>query len=541
MKQQTTKFRQFTKDYTFIGSILAGGIGTFIKGFRQSHAEVDDKSNDALRVDADEVKAKVIGEGANLALTQIARVEYARCGGRINTDFIDNSGGVDCSDHEVNIKILLTDVMTKGLLTLSQRNKLMKQMADDVAALVLWDNYQQSQALSLLLFKANKKLSAHADFIRDLEKSGITSRQLEGLPDDETLARLMRDGSGLTRPELSVLLAYAKMNLFTSLMKSDLPDDPAMEELLFDYFPKALHKYDAEIRNHKLKRGIIATQIVNILVNRMGPTFVQSRSFKTGASVEEVVRAFMIATEAFRVRNIWKMIEDLDNKMPNSVQTAALYETSQVIRRAVTWFLRFGGENLKVHKEIAVFQPGIDLLKECLKQTVPESLGRMLQNIEMKFSERGMPEKVSEEVAMMILLSSANDIIAIARKTKGDVKLIASVYFQTGEKLSLDWLRQQALQIIPENDWQSRVISGLTDDFYIQQAMLTSTILQGFKKTAQKDVEGQRELVNKWFNGHHEMGKIAQLISDLSLDQKSALEMLMLASQRIGQMVYQVK
>ncbi|MFH1158665.1 MAG: NAD-glutamate dehydrogenase domain-containing protein [Pseudomonadota bacterium] len=519
-----------------------GGIGTFVKSSRQSHADVDDKSNDAIRVDAGEIRAKVIGEGANLGLTQLARVEYARCGGRINTDFIDNSGGVDCSDHEVNIKILFTDVMAKGLLTLPQRNKLMKQMTDDVAALVLRDNYQQSQSLSFLLFRAREQLGLHADFIRDLEKSGITSRRLEGLPDDETLARLMRDGKGLTRPELSVLLAYAKMTLFTSLMKSDLPDDPAMEGLLFDYFPKALHKYDAEIRNHKLKRGIIATQIVNIMVNRMGPVFVRSRMHKTGASVEEVVRAFMIATEAFRVRDVWKRIEDLDNKAPHSVQMTALYETSQVIKRAVTWFLRFGGGHLKVDEEIAVFRQGIDLLKEGLEQAVPEGIGKMLRKNGMKFSEKGMPEKIAEEVAAMILLSSANDIIAISRKTKGDVKSIASAYFETGEKLSFDWLRQQVSQIVPENDWQARVISGLTDDFYIQQAVLTSAILQAVKKPAQKGAEGRMKLVNEWFDGHQEMvGKIAQLVSDLSLEQKTGLEMLMLASQRIGQMVYQVK
>ena len=525
-----------------VGLLWFGGIGTFVKSSRESHEDSDDKSNDAVRVDSSEIMAKVIGEGANLGLTQLARVEYAHCGGRINTDFIDNSGGVDCSDNEVNIKILLTDVMAKGELTLSQRNKLMGQMTDDVAALVLRDNYQQSQALSLLLFKARKQLGLHADFIRDLEKSGITSRQLEGLPDDETLVRMMRDGKGLTRPELSVLLAYAKITMFTHLMKSDILDDPAMEGLLFDYFPKVLHKYNDEIRNHKLKRGIIATKIVNTLINRMGPTFIRSCILKTGASVEEVVRAFIIATEAFRARDVWKMIEGFDNKVPYLMQMTALSETSKVIKRAVIWFLRFGGGHLKVNEEIAVFKSGIDLLKEGMEQSIPESVSNTLRKVEMTFSENGMPEKIAGEVAAMILLSSATDIIAIARKKKGDIKLIASAYFQIGEKIKFGWLRQQASQIVPENDWQARVISGMMDDFYIQQAVLTSTILHVVKKSVKKDAEGQMKLVNEWFDGHQDMiGKITQLVSDLSLEQKICLEMLMLASQRIGQIIYQVK
>ena len=519
--------------------IWFGGIGTFVKSSKQSNADADDKSNDASRVDATDIRAKVIGEGANLGLTQLARVEYARHGGRINTDFIDNSAGVDCSDHEVNIKILFSDIIGKGKMTIPQRDKILTQMTNEVAALVLRDNYQQTQALSFLQFKAKENLGLHAEFIRDLEKAGLIKRQLEGLPDDESFARLARDGKGLTRPELSILLAYAKMTLFTEIMATGIPDDPAMEAMLFDYFPKALHKYETEIKNHKLRRGIIATQIVNVLVNRMGPVFVQSRIHKTGASSEEVVRAFMIVVEAFRVNDILQSVEALDNKVPFLVQMTALFEVSQVVKRAVTWFLRFGGGRLNVNEGIAAFKPGVETLRKEIENIIPETVRDRLRKAEAKFSEKGMPDKIAEDITVMSLLSSANDIITMAEKTKGDIRAIASAYFLTGEKLGLDWLRYQASRLVPQNSWQARVISGLTDDFYSQQAALTAAILRSAKKSSKGD---QAKLVDEWFASRQEMiDKITQLISDLKHEHAVELEMLTLVSQRIGQLVHQVK
>jgi len=519
--------------------IWFGGIGTFLKSSKQSNADADDKSNDNSRIDAIDVRAKVIGEGANMGVTQLARVEYARNGGRINTDFIDNSAGVDCSDHEVNIKILFTDIISKGKMTIAQRDKLLASMTDDVAALVLRDNYQQTQSLSVLQFKAKENLGLHAEFVRDLEKAGLIKRQLEGLPDDETFARLAREGKGLTRPELSILLAYAKLTLFTEIMATGIPDDPAMEPLLFDYFPKALHKFEAEIKNHKLRRGIIATQIVNVLVNRMGPVFVQSRIHKTGASSEEVIRAFMIVLESFRVNDILKSVEALDNKVPFIVQMTALYEVSQVVKRAVTWFLRFGGGRLNVNEGIAAFKPGVEILRKEIENIVPETVRDRLRKAEARFSEKGMPDKIAEDITVMSLLSSANDIITMAEKTKGDIRSIASAYFETGEKLGLDWLRLQASKLVPQNSWQARVISGLTDDFYSQQAALTAAILRSAKKASKGD---QAKLVNEWFDNRKEMiDKITQLVSDLKHEASVELEMLTLVSQRIGQLVHQVK
>ncbi|TAL38005.1 MAG: NAD-glutamate dehydrogenase [Alphaproteobacteria bacterium] len=515
-----------------------GGIGTFVKSSRQSNADADDKSNDNLRVDGRDLRVKVVGEGANLGTTQLSRVEYAQQGGRINTDFIDNSGGVDCSDHEVNIKILLSDVMAKGKMTLDARNKLMEEMTEDVAALVLRDNYQQSQSLSLQEYLAKEHLGLHADFIRSLEKSGLVKRSLEGLPDDETLNRLSKERGGLTRPELCILTSWGKIDIYNELLKTGIPDDPANEALLFDYFPKALHKYAAEIKTHKLRREIIATQVVNTLVNRMGPVFVLSRMQKTGAPLAEVVKAFMIVTESYSLNDLWKSIEALDNKVPARVQIEALNEVFQVAKRTVTWCLRFGGNNLDVAAEIEAFRPGVELLQKSIAKMVPMEIRESTAEMERDFMQAGMPAQLAAHIATIKLLSSASDIISIARRMKGDIKAIAETYFHVGEKLGLGWLRLKVAGIVPANSWQARVMGGLTDDFYIHQAALTSAILAGLKKNAKPG----RDAVEDWFAANTERtGKIAVIVGDLKTQPKVDLEMLVLASQRIGQLAHQAK
>jgi glutamate dehydrogenase len=274
----------------------------------------------------------------------------------------------------------------------------------------------------------------------------------------------------------------------------------------------------------------------------MGPVFVRSRIVKTGASSEEVIKAFMIVTDSFSVNDTWKSIETLDNKVPGQVQMMALFEVSQVVKREVTWFLRFGGGSLQVNDEIAVFKPGVELLKKNIERVIPDSVRQTLLKNEGKLVERGMPKKIAEDIAVIALLSAANDIITISRRTKGDIQAIAAAYFQTGEKFGLDWLRHQAADLMPENAWQARAISGLIDDFYIQQAALTAAILQAIQKPSRRSPEGQAKQINEWFESHHGMvGKISLLIDDLKQEQTIKLEMLTLVSQRIGQLVYQVK
>lgn len=512
-----------------------GGIGTYIKSSRQSHADADDKSNDAVRIDGRDIRALVVGEGANLGCTQLGRIEYARKGGRINTDFIDNSAGVDCSDHEVNIKILLSDVMGRRKMSLPARNKLLESMTDDVSALVLRDNYQQTQALSLQEMLAQEHVNLHAELLRDLEKAGLIKRALEGLPDDETFARMARDGQGLTRPELSILMSYIKIVLYQRILASDIPDATEMESLLFEYFPKALQKYADEIRAHKLRREIIATQIVNTLVNRMGAVFVASRVAKTGEREEEVIKAFLVAQQAYGLDDIWQKIEALDNRVPSQVQISALKEVYTVVKRAVTWFLRYGGDNLDVGAEVEAFRPGIEKLRKSLRQMVPENVRLSLDSSSLKLAETGMPAAIAGDIAVIKLLSSASDIVDIGRKSKADVAEIAPAYFMVGERLGLDWLRQQASAIVPANPWQARVMGGLMDDFFIHQASITAAIFRGRKSRA------DAKQIEQWFVSRADLvSKIVQMVDELRAQPKVELEMLVLVSQRIGQLVHVV-
>lgn len=497
-----------------------GGIGTFVKSSRQSNADADDKSNDSVRIDGREIRAKVVGEGANLGTTQLSRVEYARHGGRLNTDFIDNSAGVDCSDHEVNIKILLSGVMAKGKMTLPQRNKLLEQMTQEVAELVLTDNYQQSQALSLQLYRAKDDLALHANLIRELERSGALKRSLEGLPDDEGFARMAKEGEGLTRPELAVLTSYAKMTIYNDILASDIPDDPATQDLLVSYFPKALQKYGAEIKAHRLKREIIATQVVNILVNRMGAVFVQSRMAKTGKSATEVVKAFLVVMRAYELPALWRTIEALDNKVPSDVQLSALHETYLTVKRSVTWFLRFTGAKLDISEEVADFGPGIAQLRKIVRQIAPPETAAKISEQQEKLVVAGMPEAIAEEIAVIKFLSSAGDIVHLSRHSKGDIRKVAAAYFETGETLGLDWLRQQAAAIVPSSSWQARVIGGLNDDFYAQQAALTAASLSRKDRKAPDNI-----------------AKIVSLVGEMKAQAKVELEMLVVAAQRIGLML----
>lgn len=509
--------------------IWFGGIGTFVKSSRQSNADADDKSNDNTRIDATDIRARVVGEGANLGTTQLSRIEYARNGGRINTDFIDNSAGVDCSDHEVNIKILLTDVMARGKMTIAQRNKLLVDMTDDVAALVLKDNYQQTQSLSLQLHSAREHLGLHAEYIRTLEKEGILKRSLEGLPDEEGFARLAKEGHALTRPELAILTSYAKIQVYKQILASNLPDDPACTRMLFDYFPKALHKYEKEILGHKLKRQIIATEIVNRLVNRMGPVFVASRMAKTGASAEDVARAYLIVEEGFGLSDIWKQIEDLDNKVPSQVQLQALNEIFLTVKRAVTWFLRFRAGDLgKIAATVAVFRPAMETLCKDIEKIVPEGIKERLLKSQHHLTQWGMPIRIAEAISALQLLSSAGDIIQIASDVKADIRTIARIYFEAGEKLGLDGMRDALSQLVVLNSWQARIRGSVLDDLYHHQARMTLKLADRKKPLSVAD----------WFaDNASAAAKISALLGEIRAEEKPTIEMYILASQRVGRVV----
>jgi glutamate dehydrogenase len=318
-----------------------GGIGTYIKAEDESHADAADRANDAIRINAEEVGAKVIGEGANLGVTQRGRIECGQHGVRLNTDAIDNSAGVDCSDHEVNIKILLNGLVQNGALSMAARNSLLEKMTDEVSDLVLRDNYQQTQTISFVQARGVEVLDAQHRAMKVMERDGLLDRAIEFLPDDETIAERRARGQSLTRPEISVLLPYSKMWLYEKVVGSDLPDDPVMQEDLIAYFPKPIQKkYPDAILGHKLRREIIATVITNSFINRVGASFLTAMSERTGLGPVDVVRAYLVTRAAFDLRSVWSDIEALDNKVDAAVQTEMLTDVYDMIERIVLWLLR---------------------------------------------------------------------------------------------------------------------------------------------------------------------------------------------------------
>jgi glutamate dehydrogenase len=315
---------------------------------------VGDRTNDAVRVDGRDLRCKVVGEGGNLGCSQLGRIEYALRGGRMNTDFVDNSGGVDCSDHEVNIKILLKTVQERTRLTTPERNRLLESMTDDVGQLVLRDNYLQSQAISLLQAAAPERLGEHAHFIRSLELDGVLDRALEYLPSAEEIEDRRRAGLGLVRPELAMLLSYAKIALSAQLIQSDVPEDPYLSQELDRYFPPRLAKRCGKLLDeHRLKREIIVTATTNSIVNRMGPTFVARTQQDTGADAATVARAYSIAREAFDVRELWTAIERLDNRVAATLQYGMVHDTIGLIRQATYWLIQRHRSALGIEQQVA--------------------------------------------------------------------------------------------------------------------------------------------------------------------------------------------
>ncbi|HLB85435.1 MAG TPA: NAD-glutamate dehydrogenase domain-containing protein, partial [Steroidobacteraceae bacterium] len=339
--------------------IWNGGIGTYVKASHEAHSAIGDRANDALRVDGRELRCRVVGEGGNLGLSQLGRIEYAQGGGRINTDFVDNSGGVDCSDHEVNIKILLDVAQRRRKLRRPARDRLLAEMTEEVAALVLRDNYLQSQAISLQQAKAADRLGEHAHLIRSLERDGVLDRALEYLPTAEEIEDRRRAGEGLTRPELSMVLAYAKIALNNQLVQSDVPEDHYLSRELDRYFPDRLtRRYSDLLREHRLKREIIATATTNSIVNRMGPNFVARTQQDTGADAATVARAYTVAREVFDVRDLWRAIEQLDNRVPATVQYAMMHDTVALLRQVSHWLIQRHRRELGIEAQVERLRPG---------------------------------------------------------------------------------------------------------------------------------------------------------------------------------------
>ncbi|HSG63455.1 MAG TPA: NAD-glutamate dehydrogenase domain-containing protein, partial [Gammaproteobacteria bacterium] len=421
-----------------------GGIGTYLKGSAERDEEVGDRANRLVRSNGNELRCRVVGEGANLGCTQAGRVEFALNGGYINTDFIDNSAGVDCSDHEVNIKILLNAAVDAKKLSESKRNAQLAEMTEEVGQLVLRNNYLQTQAISMMSAFTVSRLGTKAHFISWLEGRGILDRQLEALPNQEELDERRSREMGLTRPEIAVLLSYAKITLYPELLESDVPEDPYLARELVNYFPTALReKYHGYMNQHRVWREIIATQVTNSVINRMGATFILRMQEDTSASPAEVARAFTIAREVFDAPSLWAEIEGLDNRVPSEVQTDLLLRVWELLRHATRWFLNRPGHRLDIAESVDTYRPGVQQLMQHLEKVVVETWRGAMDEIAETLAARGVPKKLSRRIAVIDALYPSLDIVDIGNSEGRPVERVGRVYAVLGERFGLKWLRSQ--------------------------------------------------------------------------------------------------
>jgi len=457
-----------------------GGIGTYVKASTESHPDVGDRANDAVRVNGAELRCKVVGEGGNLGFTQRGRVEAALHGVRLYTDAIDNSAGVDTSDHEVNIKILLSLPVAEDRITLEQRNALLAEMTDDVAHLVLEDNYYQTQALSVGVHTARKLLEQQHRFIRFLEKEGRLNRALEFLPDDETIAERRSTGLALTGPERAVLMAYSKMWLFDELLASDLPKDPWVAAALVRYFPQRLHQeFAGDIARHPLRREIIATVVLNEMVNRVGPSFPYQMTSSTGSAPAQVVRAYLLTREVFALSPTWRAIEALDNVVADQTQAELLMELGRRTVRATTWFLRSRRLGEPMAQTIERFGPACEALLRYLRVAPPSASWRVpIQEMQARFTQQRVPEALAFDVAAAATTIAALDLAEVAEAARQPLETVASTYFAIGDVLGLARLRAQVAALPSDGYWQALAKAASSDDLASLQRQLTADALQ---------------------------------------------------------------
>jgi glutamate dehydrogenase len=459
--------------------LFNGGIGTYVKASSETHADVGDKSNDAIRVNGRQLRAKVVGEGGNLGLTQRGRIEYALHGGRIYTDFIDNSAGVDCSDHEVNIKILVGGAVADGELSVTERDELLVEMTDEVAALVLRDNYDQACAVGNARAQARSLLPVHRRMIADLERAGQLDRSLEALPADDELAVRAEAGAGLATPEFAVLLAYVKIVLEREVLADALVDEAWTTDVLARYFPTPLReRFAGRMADHRLRREIITTALVNEVVNRGGTSFVYRAVEETGASAADVIRAYVVVRDVYGLRELWSAIERLDNRIPTEAQTLVHLETRRLLDRAVRWLVSNRRSPLDVPGEIAKLRSGVSRLLPRLDELFLGAERRSLRAHVEELVERGVPRELAEHATRVVYSFGLLDILETASVTGRDVAEVAEVYFVLSERFRVDDLLSK-ISMLPRNDrWETLARMALRYDLYAALAALTAEVLQ---------------------------------------------------------------
>ncbi len=508
--------------------LFFGGIGTYVAAAGESPAEVGDRANDGLRVRGRELRASIVGEGANLGITQRGRIEYAMGGGRINTDFIDNSAGVDCSDHEVNIKIALNHAVAAGELTRKGRDKLLASMTDEVSRLVLRDNYRQSNALSEAEGQSAILLDDHARFLAALEKQGRLDRGVEFLPGVEEIDERRADGLGLARPELAVLLAYAKMVLKDEVLASDLTDDPHLREGIGGYFPEPMRRrFERFLREHPLRREITATYVANTTVNRTGPGFVASVQERSGAGAADVARAYLACREVFVVAELSAEIDALDDKVGTAVQTAMRLDVLALIKHGTTWYLRNGSPRATIDERVAWCRPAVEVLEKQLDRLLPTARRQTRDALVARYSEAGVPSGVARRLASLVMMTPACDIARLADDREVVVAAAAAAYYGIGDRLGPDWLRDTAGRLVVEGDrWRKAAALAVIDDLDASQARLAGAFIAAAGADA-----GKAAALEEWLAGRaRPLDRLTVLLAELRSAPKVEVPMLSVAA-----------
>ncbi|MFI1566307.1 NAD-glutamate dehydrogenase [Streptomyces sp. NPDC020490] len=455
-----------------------GGIGTYVKASTETHADVGDKANDAIRVDGADLQVKVVGEGGNLGLTQLGRIEFALHGGKINTDAIDNSAGVDTSDHEVNIKILLNGLVTDGDMTVKQRNKLLAQMTDEVGGLVLRNNYAQNTAIANALAQSKDMLHAQQRFMRHLVREGHLDRALEFLPTDRQIRERLGSGQGLTGPETAVLLAYTKITVAEELLHTSLPDDPYLRGLLHAYFPTALREqFTDRIDGHPLRREITTTVLVNDTVNTGGTTYLHRLREETGASLEEIVRAQTVARAIFRSAPVWDAVESLDNRVEADVQTRIRLHSRRLVERGTRWLLNNRPQPLQLAETVDFFAERVEQVWQQLPKLLRGVDLDWWQQIYDELTGAGVPDELATRVAGFSSAFPALDIVSVADRMGKEPLDVADVYYDLADRLHITRLMDRIIELPRADRWQSMARASIREDLYAAHASLTADVL----------------------------------------------------------------
>ena len=476
-----------------------GGIGTYIKASTETHTDAMDKANDVLRVNGNEVGAKVIGEGGNLGMTQLSRIEYWQNGGRCNTDAVDNSAGVDCSDHEVNIKILLGGIVQSGQLTIEDRNELLKSMTDDVAHLVLRNNYLQTQMLAMNQLDVVKNLPALSELMAYLQEHAGLQRKIEFLPDAAQLQQRLTNGQGFANPEIAVLMAYSKMHLQDALLAGDLPDDAAFNTVLVNYFPQAMQsQYANEIENHYLRREIIANQVANQVVNRMGISFVQRLSTEMGRSIDDVVRAYWIASELYQAERHFKAIEAWDNQVNAELQMRLMAALARLISRVARGLLKDHAILSDMQTWQAQYgEPVQDLLSQLPALIKEEAHPSVAHSLETLAAEAAIDNEAAQFLARLPYAENLLNLIDLSTSTQQPLAMVAEYYFDACAKLNSDWLYHTIAALPRENHWQNQACLAIREDTQNLLLDITKQMLVVEDASSEVVLEQKLELVQR--------------------------------------------